>query len=88
MNTSIMANVKKALIGENKDLVDPYVQVQFAGQKVCWGEGIETSMGSRTDHGFSLWDLPSLLCVPPLRSAGWTHTWRRRGIQVFQDSWH
>ncbi|XP_043918777.1 otoferlin isoform X5 [Protopterus annectens] len=33
MNTSIMANVKKALIGENKDLVDPYVQVQFAGQK-------------------------------------------------------
>lgn len=35
MNTSIMANVKKALIGENKDLVDPYVQVFFAGQKVC-----------------------------------------------------
>jgi len=34
MNTSIMANVKKAFIGENKDLVDPYVQVQFAGQKV------------------------------------------------------
>nr|XP_005990971.1 PREDICTED: otoferlin [Latimeria chalumnae] len=33
MNTSIMANVKKALIGENKDLVDPYVQVLFAGQK-------------------------------------------------------
>ncbi|XP_075125442.1 otoferlin isoform X6 [Leptodactylus fuscus] len=33
MNTSIMANVKKALIGENKDLVDPYVQVMFAGQK-------------------------------------------------------
>ncbi|KAL7873041.1 hypothetical protein AOLI_G00121120 [Acnodon oligacanthus] len=33
MNTSIMANVKKAFIGENKDLVDPYVQVQFAGQK-------------------------------------------------------
>ncbi|XP_032072185.1 otoferlin [Thamnophis elegans] len=33
MNTSIMANVKKALIGENKDLVDPYVQVFFAGQK-------------------------------------------------------
>lgn len=29
-----MANVKKAFIGENKDLVDPYVQVQFAGQKV------------------------------------------------------
>uniref|UniRef100_A0A7N8WV57 Otoferlin n=1 Tax=Mastacembelus armatus TaxID=205130 RepID=A0A7N8WV57_9TELE len=33
MNTSIMANVKKAFIGENKDLVDPYVQVHFAGQK-------------------------------------------------------
>lgn len=34
-----MANVKKALIGDNRDLVDPYVQVQFAGQKVsqlCW----------------------------------------------------
>lgn len=29
-----MANVKKAFIGENKDLVDPYVQIQFAGQKV------------------------------------------------------
>lgn len=34
MNTSLMANVKKAFIGENKDLVDPYVQVFFAGQKV------------------------------------------------------
>lgn len=34
MNTSIMANVKKAFIGENRDLVDPYVQVQFGGQKV------------------------------------------------------
>ena len=34
MNTSIMANVKKAFIGDNKDLVDPYIQVQFAGQKV------------------------------------------------------
>ncbi|XP_072313080.1 otoferlin-like, partial [Eucyclogobius newberryi] len=33
MNQSLMANVKKAFIGENKDLVDPYVQVQFAGQK-------------------------------------------------------
>lgn len=38
MNTSIMANVKKAFIGENKDLVDPYVQVQFAGQKVKSGK--------------------------------------------------
>ena len=26
--------MKKAFIGENRDLVDPYVQVQFAGQKV------------------------------------------------------
>uniref|UniRef100_G3TA01 Otoferlin n=1 Tax=Loxodonta africana TaxID=9785 RepID=G3TA01_LOXAF len=33
MNTSLMANMKKAFIGENKDLVDPYVQVFFAGQK-------------------------------------------------------
>ncbi|XP_057679056.1 otoferlin isoform X12 [Corythoichthys intestinalis] len=33
MNTSIMANVKKAFIGENRDLVDPYVQVHFSGQK-------------------------------------------------------
>lgn len=33
MNTSIMANVKKAFIGENRDLVDPYALVQFAGQK-------------------------------------------------------
>lgn len=34
MNTGIMANVKKALTGEGKDLVDPYVQVVFAGHKV------------------------------------------------------
>lgn len=34
MNASLMANVKKAIIGENKDLLDPYVQVLFAGQKV------------------------------------------------------
>ncbi|XP_061741613.1 otoferlin isoform X14 [Nerophis ophidion] len=33
MNTNIMANVKKALIGENRDLVDPYVQVHFSGQR-------------------------------------------------------
>lgn len=41
MNTSLMANVKKAFIGENKDLVDPYVQVFFAGQKVWRGWGFE-----------------------------------------------
>lgn len=29
-----MANVKKAITGEAKDLVDPYVMVTFAGQKV------------------------------------------------------
>lgn len=32
-NTGPMADVKKAFTGENKDLVDPYVQVIFAGQK-------------------------------------------------------
>ncbi|KAK3919848.1 Otoferlin, partial [Frankliniella fusca] len=31
MNSSIMANVKRAFTGEAKDLVDPYVQVSFAG---------------------------------------------------------
>ncbi|XP_054274223.1 otoferlin-like [Macrosteles quadrilineatus] len=31
MNSSLMANVKKAFTGEVKDLVDPYVQVSFAG---------------------------------------------------------
>lgn len=35
MNTGLMANVKKAFTGEGKDLVDPYVQVSFAGHKVC-----------------------------------------------------
>ena len=29
-----MANVKKAFTGEVRDLVDPYVDVQFAGQRV------------------------------------------------------
>ncbi|BFZ16669.1 hypothetical protein BsWGS_19709 [Bradybaena similaris] len=33
VNTGIMANVKKALIGENRDLVDPYVEVHFCGHK-------------------------------------------------------
>ncbi|KAK9694433.1 FerI (NUC094) domain [Popillia japonica] len=31
MNSSIMANVKKAFTGETSDLVDPFVQVSFAG---------------------------------------------------------
>ena len=34
MNTGIMANVKKAFTGESRDLVDPYVQVCFAGHRV------------------------------------------------------
>ncbi|XP_061418483.1 otoferlin isoform X4 [Lethenteron reissneri] len=33
MNTSLMANVKKALTGDDKDMVDPYVSISFAGQK-------------------------------------------------------
>lgn len=33
MNTGIMANVKRALTGEARDLVDPFVQVSFAGRK-------------------------------------------------------
>ncbi|NXN40106.1 FR1L6 protein, partial [Rhinoptilus africanus] len=32
MNSSIMANVTKAFMGDSKDLVDPYVVVMFAGQ--------------------------------------------------------
>ncbi|KAL1517093.1 hypothetical protein ABEB36_000901 [Hypothenemus hampei] len=31
MNSSLMANVRKAFTGEVNDLVDPYVQVSFAG---------------------------------------------------------
>jgi hypothetical protein len=34
MNSSIVANVKKAFTGEVKDLVNPYVQVSFAGLTV------------------------------------------------------
>lgn len=45
MNTSLMANVKKAFIGENKDLVDPYVQVSFAGQKVLGCRRQEAGFG-------------------------------------------
>uniref|UniRef100_A0A6I8N4Q4 Fer-1 like family member 6 n=1 Tax=Ornithorhynchus anatinus TaxID=9258 RepID=A0A6I8N4Q4_ORNAN len=32
MNSSIMANVTKAFVGDDKDLVDPFVEVMFAGQ--------------------------------------------------------
>lgn len=34
MNYSILANVKRAFTGESQDLVDPYVQVCFAGMTV------------------------------------------------------
>ncbi|XP_055886227.1 otoferlin-like isoform X5 [Biomphalaria glabrata] len=33
MNTGLMANVKKAFTGENRDLTDPFVEVHFAGHK-------------------------------------------------------
>ncbi|XP_003408227.2 fer-1-like protein 6 [Loxodonta africana] len=32
MNSSIMANVTKAFVGDSKDLVDPFVEVSFSGQ--------------------------------------------------------
>ncbi|CAH0402078.1 unnamed protein product [Chilo suppressalis] len=35
MNYSILANVKRAFTGETQDLVDPYVQVCFAGMTGC-----------------------------------------------------
>uniref|UniRef100_T1JBU8 C2 domain-containing protein n=1 Tax=Strigamia maritima TaxID=126957 RepID=T1JBU8_STRMM len=40
MNAGIMANVKKAFTGEAKDLVDPFVQVSFAGMSVMWNEQV------------------------------------------------
>ncbi|XP_069776592.1 fer-1-like protein 6 isoform X1 [Narcine bancroftii] len=33
MNSSLVANVTKVLMGDNKDFVDPYVMVTFFGQK-------------------------------------------------------
>ncbi|RUS83182.1 hypothetical protein EGW08_009039, partial [Elysia chlorotica] len=33
MNTGIVANVKKAFTGENRDLADPYVEIHLAGHK-------------------------------------------------------
>lgn len=45
MTTGIMANVKKALTGENRDLVDPYVEVQFCGHKV--GHAQATNLGAQ-----------------------------------------
>lgn len=39
-----MANVKKAFTGESKDLVDPYVNVSFAGHQVNlhWWKSLES----------------------------------------------
>ena len=34
MNSSVMANLKHAFGGQTRDLVDPYVQVSFAGLTV------------------------------------------------------
>ena len=34
MNSTLVANVKKAFTGETRDLVDPFVQVSFAGLTV------------------------------------------------------
>ena len=34
MNSSIMSNLKHAFGGQTRDLVDPYVQVSFAGLTV------------------------------------------------------
>lgn len=36
MNYSILANVKRAFTGEVQDMVDPYVEVSFAGMTVSW----------------------------------------------------
>lgn len=36
MNSTLVANVKKAFTGENRDLVDPFVQVSFAGLTVSY----------------------------------------------------
>ncbi|KAI8430626.1 hypothetical protein MSG28_000832 [Choristoneura fumiferana] len=38
MNYSILANVKRAFTGETQDLVDPYVQVCFAGMTIVFTE--------------------------------------------------
>jgi hypothetical protein len=40
MDSGIMANVKRAFTGENKDLVDPYVEVTFAGHQVSRPNGL------------------------------------------------
>jgi hypothetical protein len=40
MNSSIMANLKHAFGGISRDLVDPYVQVSFAGLTVRTATGL------------------------------------------------
>ena len=56
MNTGMMASVKKAFTGEDKDLVDPYVSVSFAGHVVSYG--IYTSIYSTITYVMlSLWPL-------------------------------
>ena len=49
MTTGIMANVKRALTGEIKDLVDPYVAVSFAGHKVSINDDIRLTVSVCTD---------------------------------------
>lgn len=46
MNSSIMANVKRAFTGEARDLVNPYVQVSFAGLSVSFPPRIYSEKNS------------------------------------------
>ena len=50
MNSSIMANLKHAFGGVSRDLVDPYVQVSFAGLTVgqCRVEQMNNLKSSRS----------------------------------------
>nr|CAD7258972.1 unnamed protein product [Timema shepardi] len=50
MNSSIVANVKKAFTGEFKDLVDPYVQVSFAGLTLPYLSPGQRSPAKITSH--------------------------------------
>lgn len=46
MNYSLLANVRKAFTGESQDLVDPYVEVSFAGMTVSNIHCLITCQGS------------------------------------------